>query len=105
MVESYRRVLFMSALTVLDTPMRRSFFGAGLAIVGEMGDATDARFTALGDTVNVAARLQGLTKTLGCVAVVSEAVYQAARVAPAQIRDVAVDGRSEAVRVNTLGRL
>ncbi len=45
-------------------------------------------------TVNVAARLQGLTKTLGCVAVVSEAVYQAARVAPAQIRDVAVDGRS-----------
>lgn len=76
---------------------------AGPAIVGEMGDATDARFTALGDTVNVASRLQGLTKTLGCVAVVSETVYRAARVAPAEIRDVAVDGRSEAVRVSTLG--
>ncbi|SDA32917.1 adenylate cyclase [Methylobacterium sp. UNC378MF] len=78
---------------------------AGPAIVGEMGDATDARFTALGDTVNVAARLQGLTKILGCVAVVSEAVYEAARVAPAEIRDVAVDGRSEAVRVSALGSL
>jgi adenylate cyclase len=78
---------------------------AGPAIVGEMGDATDARFTALGDTVNVASRLQGLTKTLGCVAVVSEAVYRAARVTPEAIRDIAVDGRSEAVRVSTLGCL
>ncbi|MCJ2135965.1 adenylate/guanylate cyclase domain-containing protein [Methylobacterium sp. J-026] len=77
---------------------------AGPAIVGEMGDATDARFTALGDTVNVASRLQGLTKGLGCVAVVSEAVYRAASLAPETIRDVAVDGRSEAVRVNVLGR-
>ena len=78
---------------------------AGPAIVGAMGDATDARFTALGDTVNVASRLQGLTKGLGCVAVVSEAVYAAARVAPEAIRDVAVDGRSEAVRVSALGSL
>lgn len=78
---------------------------AGPAIVGAMGDATDARFTALGDTVNVAARLQGLTKTLGCVAVVSEAVYRAAGVTPETIRDIAVDGRSEAVRVSALGVL
>ncbi|MCJ2086100.1 adenylate/guanylate cyclase domain-containing protein [Methylobacterium sp. E-005] len=76
---------------------------AGPAIVGEMGDATDARFTALGDTVNVAARLQGLTKTLGCVAVVSESVYRAAQVAPASVRDVMIRGRSETVRVSTLG--
>ena len=78
---------------------------AGPAIVGEMGDATDARFTALGDTVNVAARLQGLTKRLGCVAVVSEAVYRAARVAPEAVRDIAVDGRSDSVRVSVIGSL
>ncbi|MCJ2072326.1 adenylate/guanylate cyclase domain-containing protein [Methylobacterium sp. J-030] len=78
---------------------------AGPAIVGEMGDATDARFTALGDTVNVASRLQGLTKGLGCVAVVSEAVYRAAGLAPEAIRDIAVDGRSEAVRVSVIGSL
>ncbi|MCJ2052498.1 adenylate/guanylate cyclase domain-containing protein [Methylobacterium sp. J-070] len=77
---------------------------AGPAIVGAMGDATDARFTALGDTVNVASRLQGLTKGLGCVAVVSEAVYRAARVAPEAIRALALDGRSEPVRVNVLAR-
>jgi adenylate cyclase len=33
---------------------------AGPAIVGEMGDATDARFTALGDTVNAASRIAGM---------------------------------------------
>lgn len=76
---------------------------AGPAIVGEMGDATDARFTALGDTVNVASRLQGLTKGLGCVAVVSEAVYRVAHMAPASVRDVMIRGRSETVRVSTLG--
>jgi adenylate cyclase len=78
---------------------------AGLAIVGEMGDATDARFTALGDTVNVASRLQGLTKVLGCVAVISEAVYRAAKTAPTAIREIPVEGRSEPVRVSTLGVL
>ncbi|WP_342107813.1 adenylate/guanylate cyclase domain-containing protein [Methylobacterium sp. SI9] len=78
---------------------------AGPAIVGEMGDATDTRFTALGDTVNVASRLQGLTKPLGCVAVVSETVFRAAGVAPAAIRDIAVDGRSDSVRVSVIGTL
>ena len=33
-VESYRRLLFMSALVVVDTPSRRAFFGASLTLVG-----------------------------------------------------------------------
>jgi len=35
-IESYRRILFMSALTVVDTPIRRGFFGAALASAGAL---------------------------------------------------------------------
>ena len=76
---------------------------AGMAIVGEMGDHTDARFTALGDTVNVASRLQSLTKTFGCVALVSEAVYATAQVPAQALQEVNVDGRSETLKVRRLG--
>jgi adenylate cyclase len=76
---------------------------AGMAIVGEMGDHTDARFTALGDTVNVASRLQSLTKAFGCVALVSEAVYATAQVPAQALQEVNVDGRSETLKVRRLG--
>jgi len=35
--------------------------------------------------------------------VVSEAVHRAAGVAPGAIRDIAVDGRSDSVRVSVIG--
>ena len=73
---------------------------AGMAIVGEMGDHTDARFTALGDTINVASRLQSLTKALGCIAVVSEAVYDAAEIAAPSLQEIRVEGRSEPLTVS-----
>ncbi|MGU3537960.1 adenylate/guanylate cyclase domain-containing protein [Methylobacterium sp. A54F] len=77
---------------------------AGMAIVGAMGDHADARFTALGDTVNVASRLESQTKTLGCIALVSEAVYVAAGVELPSLREVVLPGRSETLRVKALGR-
>jgi adenylate cyclase len=47
---------------------------AGEVIVGDIGFRGRTVFTALGDSVNVAARLQDMTKRLGCRAVISEEV-------------------------------
>jgi adenylate cyclase len=59
----------------LREPIR---FGIGIhggeVIVGDIGYRDHMVFTALGDAVNVAARLQDMTKNLGCEAVVSDEV-------------------------------
>ena len=51
-------------------------FGIGIhggeVIVGDIGYRDHMVFTALGDAVNVAARLQDMTKTLSCQAIVSD---------------------------------
>ena len=59
----------------LREPIR---FGIGIhggeVIVGDIGYRDHMVFTALGDAVNVAARLQDMTKTLACEAIVSDEV-------------------------------
>ena len=50
----------------------------GPAILGEMGMAAADSLTAIGDTVNVASRLEALTKEFGCQLVVSERVIERA---------------------------
>ena len=53
---------------------------AGDVIVGDIGFRGHTVFTALGNSVNVAARLQDMTKALGCKVVVSEEVCQGANI-------------------------
>ncbi|HWH75983.1 MAG TPA: adenylate/guanylate cyclase domain-containing protein [Candidatus Binatus sp.] len=48
----------------------------GPAVVGRMGYGTSIHLTAIGDTVNVASRLQDLTKEYKCQLVISEEVAQ-----------------------------
>ncbi|WP_271587772.1 adenylate/guanylate cyclase domain-containing protein [Bradyrhizobium sp. CCBAU 53415] len=88
----------------LRQPIR---FGIGIhggeVIIGDIGYRDHIVFTALGDAVNVAARLQDMTKTLACEAIISEEIRRTAHldedVLPQQ--EVAIRGREEpmAVRV------
>lgn len=69
----------------------------GEVIVGDIGFKDHTVFTALGDPVNVAARLQDLTKTLNCRAVISEEVCVTADLASDALdrTEVAIRGRDE----------
>lgn len=59
----------------LPAPLRMGIgIHAGPVIVGEMGHGLAKQLTAIGDTVNVASRLEGLCKTLGVAMVVSDHV-------------------------------
>ncbi|MGJ5206216.1 adenylate/guanylate cyclase domain-containing protein [Bradyrhizobium sp. HKCCYLR20261] len=88
----------------LPEPIR---FGIGIhggeVIVGEIGYRDHMVFTALGDAVNVASRLQDLTKTLGCQVIISDDVYARAGIGPDILpqREVEIRGRAEPMRVRT----
>jgi adenylate cyclase len=61
--------------TEVSEPVRYGIgIHAGEVIIGDIGFRGRTVFTALGDSVNVAARLQDLTKRLGCRAAISEEV-------------------------------
>jgi adenylate cyclase len=82
-------------------------FGIGIhggeVIVGDIGFKEHTVFTALGDPVNVAARLQDMIKALDCKVVVSEEVCATAGIAPDALSrtQVAIRGRDEPMVVRT----
>ncbi|MGJ5182098.1 adenylate/guanylate cyclase domain-containing protein [Bradyrhizobium oligotrophicum] len=88
----------------LHEPIR---FGIGIhggeVIVGEIGYRDHMVFTALGDAVNVASRLQDMTKTLDCQVIISDEVYARAGLATASLpqQQVEIRGRAEPLHVRT----
>src|SRR6266850_6288074 len=76
-------------------------FGIGIhggeVIIGDIGYRDHQVFTALGDAVNVAARLQDMTKGLECEVILSEEVYKTAGL-PVNLlpeQDLPIRGRAE----------
>ena len=77
---------------------------AGEVIVGDIGYRDHIVFTALGDAVNVAARLQDMTKGLECEAILSEEVRTTAKLAEDALprQEVEIRGRNEPMTVRTV---
>jgi adenylate cyclase len=90
--------------TELPEPIQ---FGIGIhggdVIIGDIGFRDHTVFTAVGDAVNVAARLQDMTKALNCTIIVSEEVCKTAGIAPDALTraEVSIRGRDEPMTVRT----
>jgi adenylate cyclase len=76
---------------------------SGPAVVGNIGSSRRMDYTAIGDTVNLASRLESATKDMGVPILVSEYTYMAARGAFQfrQMGSIHVKGRTEAVMTYT----
>jgi adenylate cyclase len=78
----------------------------GEAIVGTMGPPKTPLLTAVGDNVNIAARLESQTKEIGCDMIVSVSTLETGSIdfADDNVRQVEVRGRDNHVRVCTFSR-
>jgi adenylate cyclase len=79
---------------------------AGVIVAGDIGYERHAQFTVIGDPVNVAARLQDLTKAMACEVLMSEEVYERSGFGPDVLpaHDVEARGREASVKARSVAR-
>ncbi|MEM9770285.1 MAG: adenylate/guanylate cyclase domain-containing protein [Cyanobacteria bacterium P01_D01_bin.73] len=75
--------------------------GSGEVVVGNIGSSRRMDYTAIGDAVNVSARLESLTKEYACDMIVSESTYAHCRdrVWARDLDRVRVKGKTEFIRI------
>src|SRR5262249_53840513 len=89
----------------IDQPLRIGIgIHAGPAIVGDLGHGRATSLTAIGDTVNTAARLEAQSKEFTAQLVVSQDLLDLAGVKPdvGERHEVEVRGREERLRVHVI---
>ncbi len=82
----------------------RMGLNSGPMVVGNMGSAQRMNYTIMGDTVNLAARLEGANKAYNSGVMISEATYSGCQsdVDVRELDTIRVVGKSEAVKVYQL---
>ena len=98
----YTGELYIIVSNLTQEPLRIGIgIHAGLAIVGVLGPPQEPIYSAIGDMVNTAARLENMTKAFGCGMVVSDVVLREAGIDPggATPHQVRVRGKTERLSV------